>query len=72
MILAVTWAEIFAIAGKKPEKKIRLRRDSNLVPLNTSWTPLPTDRRNHALGGREGGREVLGIAQTMVVLQLLT
>ena len=56
MILAVTWAEIYAIAGKKPEKKIRLRRDSNPVPLNTSWTPLPTDRRNHTLGGREGGR----------------
>lgn len=46
LILAVTWAEIYAIAGRKPEKKIRLRRDSNPVPLNTSWTPLPTDRRN--------------------------
>lgn len=57
---------------KEAWKKIRLRRDSNPVPLNTSWTPLPTDRRNHTLGGWEGGREVLGIAQTMVVLQLLT
>lgn len=40
---------------KEAWKKIRLRRDSNPVSLNTSWTPLPTDRRNHTLGGREGG-----------------